>query len=312
MKAILYKKTKPNYTLQYTEIAKPIPKPNEVLVKIYCSSINAADYRMLAMGFPPKKKIFGADIAGVVESVGAKVTQFKPGDQVFGDLSNSGFGGFAEYVAVSGSILALKPENISFEEIAASPLAGITALQALRDKGNVQRKKSVLIDGSSGGVGTFAIQLAKFMGATVTAVSSKRNLEQSRKLGADFVIDYNKDDFTKLGNQYDLILAVNGNHSLSEYKKCLTPNGKFVLIGGKLGQIIKALLFVKLMSFGSKKMSVLAAKVNLNDLKVMARLIQNGKIHSVIEKIYPLERTEEAMKYVSQGHASGKIVIKVQ
>ncbi|PJE04797.1 MAG: alcohol dehydrogenase [Leptospira sp.] len=312
MKAILYKKSKPKSILEYSEIAKPVPKENEILVQIHASSINAADYRLIQMGFPPKKKIFGADIAGVVESVGSKVKNFKPGDKVLGDLADSGFGGFAEYVAVEESLLVHKPENLSFEEAAALPLAGVTALQAIRDKGNVQRKDSILIDGGGGGVGTFAIQIAKFLGSHITVICSERNIEQSKKLGANIVIDYNKDDFTKMETRYDLILAVNGNHSLGEYKSSLKENGRFVLIGGKFWHIIKSLFLVKLLSFGSKKMHVLMAKVTPKDLKIISRLAQSGKIKPIIEKVYPLEQTWEAMQYVAQGHAKGKVVIKVK
>ncbi|MCG9873429.1 MAG: NAD(P)-dependent alcohol dehydrogenase [Leptospiraceae bacterium] len=312
MKAILYKKSKPNSILEYTESDKPVPKENEILVQIHASSINAADYRLLRMGFPPKSKIFGADIAGVVESVGSKVKNFKPGDKVLGDLADSGFGGFAEFVAVQESFLVHKPENLSFEEAAALPLAGVTALQAIRDKGNVQRKDSILIDGGGGGVGTFAIQIAKVLGSHITVICSERNIEQSKELGADTVIDYNKEDFTNTETRYDLILAVNGNHSLGEYKSSLKENGRFVLIGGKFWQIIKALFLVKLLSFGSKKMHVLMAKVNPKDLKIIARLAQSGKIKPIIERVYPLEQTWEAMQYVAQGHAKGKVVIKVK
>ncbi|MBK8397172.1 MAG: NAD(P)-dependent alcohol dehydrogenase [Leptospiraceae bacterium] len=312
MKAIIYRKTKPKSILEYSEIEKPTPKDNEVLIQIHCSSINAADYRLMQIGFPPKRKIFGADVAGTVESVGVKVKNFKPGDEVMGELSNFGFGGFAEYVAVDESLLVHKPENISFEDAAAIPLVGVTALQAIRDKGNIQRKDSILIDGGGGGVGTMVIQFAKFLGSHLTVICSERNIEQSKKLGADTVIDYNKEDFTKMDKKYDLILSVNGSNSLQAYKNCLKDNGRFVLIGGKILQIIKALFLVKFMSFGNKKMYVLTAKVTPKDLKIIARLAQSRKIHSVIEKVYPLDQTWEAMQYVSKGHAKGKIIIKVK
>lgn len=311
MKAIVYNKKKSKDKLEYSEIETPSPNENELLIKIRASSVNAADCRLLQMGFPPKKRIFGADIAGVVERVGKNVTAFKPGDFVMGELSNFGFGGFAEYVAAPFNALSLKPAGISFEEAAALPLAGITALQALRDNGNIQKGKKVLIIGSSGGVGTFAVQLAKYFGADVTGVCSSRNIEQTKLLGADQVIDYTKEDFSKRNEFYDLILAVNGNYSLSIFKKCLNNNGKFVLVGGSLSQIFRSLIFGKLLSFGSKKMGNLFAKSNPKDLEFLASLANDKKIIPIIEKIYPLENGIEGICYVLDGHASGKVVIKV-
>ncbi|MCC6275601.1 MAG: NAD(P)-dependent alcohol dehydrogenase [Leptospiraceae bacterium] len=311
MKAVLYDKKSLPEKLKYCEIEKPLPKENEILVKIFATSINAADYRSMKAGIIPKSKIFGADIAGVVESVGKNISRFKPGDEVIGDLSNHGFGGFAEYAVAPEETLVFKPENISFEEAGALPLAGITALQALRDEGKIQKDQKVLIVGGSGGVGTFAVQLAKHFGATVTCVCSSKNVEEMKILGADDVIDYAKDSFLKNIGVYDLILAVNGNYSLSSYKKCLKEKGRCVLVGGALVQVIKALLFGKFLSLGGKKIRSLYAKSNSRDLDFLAKLTSEKKIRPVIEKIYPLEKTPEAMHSVSEGHARGKVIIKV-
>ncbi|MBU1633250.1 NAD(P)-dependent alcohol dehydrogenase, partial [bacterium] len=296
----------------YRNVEKPRPNDNEVLIKILAVSANAADYRSMRMGIIPKRRIFGADIAGRVESVGENIRQFKPGDEVIGDLSDCGFGGFAEYAVAPEKALIPKPTKILFEEAAALPMAGITALQALRDKGNIQKGQKVLIVGSGGGVGTFAVQLAKYFGAVVTAVCSTKNVEQTSSLGADYVIDYTKEDFTKSNRSYDLILAVNGNRSLSAYKRILNPNGKYVMVGGALVQIFKSILFGWLMSFGSKKMRSLAAKSNQKDLEFIVKLVEDGKIKPVIERRYPLDKAADAMRYLGEGHARGKVVINVE
>jgi len=312
MKAIVYKKKGLPDKLIYSDIDKPIPNDNEVLIKIYSTSINAADYRSMKMGMIPKKKIFGADIAGKVELVGKNIQKFKPGDEVIGDLSDCGFGGFAEYAVAPEKALILKPEKILFEEAAALPLAAITALQALRDKGNIQKGQNVLIVGSSGGVGSFAVQLAKYFGVVVTAVCSTKNVEQTSSLGADYIIDYTQEDFTKSDKRYALILAINGNYPLLAYKRILKQNGIYVLVGGALMQILKTLLFGKLMSLGSKKMYSLFAKSNQKDLEFIVKLVEDSKIKPVIEQCYPLEKTSDAMQYVSEGHARGKVVINVE
>ena len=312
MKAVVYNKKSLPDKLIYCEVDKPVPKDNEVLIRVYAVSANAADYRSMKMGLIPKRKIFGADIAGCVEAVGKDINQFRSGDEVMGDLANFGFGGFAEYVTAPEKALIIKPGKILFEEAAALPLAALTALQALRDKGNIQIGQKVLIAGSSGGVGTFAIQLAKYFGAEVTAVCSSKNIAQSTSLGADHVIDYTKGDFTKSNSFYDIILAINGNYQLSAYKRLLKPHGIYVMVGGALSQIFKSLLFGWLMSFGSKKMKHLTAKSNKNDLEFIAKLVADGRIRPVIEKRYPLDKTADAMHYLSEGHASGKVVINVK
>jgi NADPH:quinone reductase-like Zn-dependent oxidoreductase len=311
MKAIVYdKKGSPN-VLGLTEVEKPIPTDDEVLVKIVAVSINAADYRSMRMGIIPKRKIFGADIAGRVESVGANCATFKVGDEVFGDISGCGFGGFAEYAAVPENLLASKPASVSFEMAAALPMASVTALQALRNQGEIKPGQKVLICGAGGGVGLFAVQLAKHFGAKVTGVCSPNNVELVRSLGADEVIDYIKEDFAKRNQTYDLVLGVNGNRPLSVYKRALAPNGIFVLVGGGLSQIFKTMIFGSLMSMGGKKMRFLAAKSDKKDLAFAMSLVEAGKIKPIIDRRFPLEQTPEAMQYLMKGHARGKVVINV-
>jgi NADPH:quinone reductase-like Zn-dependent oxidoreductase len=309
MKAIVYDKQNNPSKLSYRDVEMPTPKEDEILVEIYATSVNAADYRMIQMGFPPKKKIFGADICGIVEAVGSNVKNFKPGDQVIGDTSDHGFGGFAEYVAAPEKAFIHKPRAISFVEAAALPLAAITALQALRNKGGVKSGTQVLIIGSSGGVGTFAVQLAKYYGAIVTGVCSLRNIEQTRQLGADYVIDYTKTNLAQVRERYDLILGVNGSYSLRLCKKLLKPHGRYVMAGGALSQIFKAIFFGWMMSFGSRKMHFLAAKSNRDDMALVVNLTVEGKIKPVIERNYHLRETPEAIQYIKENHARGKIVI---
>jgi NADPH:quinone reductase-like Zn-dependent oxidoreductase len=309
MKAIVYTKKGSPELLQLREIEKPSPNENEVLVKIVAVSANAADYRSMKMGLIPKKRIFGADIAGIVESVGKDCTQFNPGDEVIGDLSNCGFGGFAEYAVAPEKVLLKKPSGLSFEDAAALPMAGITALQALQKKGQLKAGEKVLIVGSGGGVGTFAVQLARYFEAEVAAVCSTRNVEQSLSLGANYVIDYTRQEFTHNKNCYDIILAINGSQTLATYKRMLKKGGRYIMVGGSLSQIFSSLMFGWFFSFGSKKMGSLAAKSNSNDLTFIVKLAGEGKIKPVIERVYPLEKTPEAIEYLSRGHASGKIVI---
>ncbi len=311
MKAVVYNKKVLPDKLIYSDVEKPVPGDNEVLIKIIAASVNAADYRSMKMGFIPKKKIFGADIAGTVESIGKNISQFKPGDAVLGDMADYGFGGFAEYALAPEKLLVHKPATISFEDAAALPIAAVTALQALRDKGNIQKGHKVLIIGSGGGVGTFAVQLAKYFGAIVTAVCSTNKVEQTSSLGADYVIDYTKENFIITGKTYDIILAVNGNYPLLACKRILNPNGIYVMVGGALPQIFKTILFGWAMSFGSKKIRFLAAKASQKDLKFIVTLANDGKIKPVIERHFSLDKTAEAVRYLSEGHARGKIVIKV-
>ncbi|MBI4926616.1 MAG: NAD(P)-dependent alcohol dehydrogenase [Anaerolineae bacterium] len=321
MKAMVYHTYGSPDVLKLEEIQKPTPQHAEVLIKIHAASVNAADWHVLTADiflvrlmtggwFKPKNTILGADIAGRVEAVGRNVKQFQPGDAVFGDVFAHGGGGFAEYVSVSESALALKPVNLSFEEAAAVPLAAVTALQALHDKGRIQPGQKVLIQGAAGGVGTFAVQIAKSFGAEVTAVCSTRNVEQARSMGADHVIDYTKEDFTRSGQQYNLILAVNGYHPLAAYKRALTPGGIYVMAGGSPAQMFQALLLGPWLSMtGEKKLGSASAKANQKDLIFVKDLIEAGKVKPVIDRRYPLSETAEAFRYLGAGHARGKVVI---
>lgn len=309
MKAVIYdKRSSPVLVLR--EVEKPVPADHEVLVKIQAVSVNASDYRSMNLGIIPKHKIFGSDIAGLVEAVGSGSNMLKVGDSVFGDISSCGFGGFAEYVAVPENALTLIPAGISFEKAAAVPMSAITALQALRDKGQVQVGQKVLICGAGGGVGTFAVQLAKYYGAEVTAVCGTRNVGLVKQLGADHVIDYTQEDFTRGAARFDLILAVNGSYSLSAYRRILARQGVCVMVGGALKQVIKFLLFGPLISLGSKKFRSLPARPNPKDLEFVIRLVEQGKIVPVIDRQYALAETAEAVKYLNAGHASGKVILK--
>ncbi len=311
MKAILYNKKGSPEKLSLQEIDKPIPKDNEVLIQVHAVSLNAADYRSMKMGIIPKRKIFGADVAGIIESVGKNTSIFKPGNEVMGDLAGFGFGGLAGYVAAPEEAVVLKPKQVSFEAAATLPLAAMTALQALRDKGNIQKGQKVLIVGSAGSVGPFAVQIAKYFGAEVTGVCSTKNLNQTLSIGADHVIDYTKEDFLKSNERYDLILGINGNYPLLAYRRSLTPNGRYVMVGGSLSQIFKSLIFGWLLSVGSKKMKSLSAKPNKQDLEFLGSLLENGRIKPVIDRRYTLDQTADAMNYLSQGHSAGKVIIKV-
>ncbi len=311
MKAVIYNRKGSPERLSLQEIDKPVPADDEVLIRVHVVSLNAADYRSMKMGIIPKSRIFGADVAGIIESVGKNTTIFKPGDEVMGDLASYGFGCLAGYVTAPERALILKPGNVSFEEAATLPLAGITALQALRNEGNLQKGEKVLIVGSAGSVGPFAVQIAKYFGAEVTGVCSTRNLSQTLSIGADYVIDYTKEDFWKSNKRYDLILAINGNYPLFAYRRSLTLNGRYVMVGGSLSQIFKSLVFGRAFSLGSKKMKSLAAKPNKQDLELLGSLLENGSIKPVIDRRYTLEKSAEAMNYLSQGHSTGKVIITV-
>jgi NADPH:quinone reductase-like Zn-dependent oxidoreductase len=271
---------------------------------------NPIPLRLIGNGlFKPKNTILGVDVAGCVEAIGRNVTQFMPGDAVFGDIFGLGSGSFAEYVSVPESALALKPSNVSFEEAAAVPVAAVTALQGLR---HIQPGQKVLINGASGGVGTFAVQIAKAYGAEVTTVCSTQNLEMARSIGADYVIDYTKEDFTQNGRQYDLILAVNGYQPLSAYKRALTPQGIYVCVGGLPNQIFQSLFLGPLMSKkDGRKMTSVMKKANQKDLLFIRDLLEGGKIRPVIDECYPLSKTAEAFRYFEKGHARGKVVITI-
>ena len=324
MKAIICTKYGPPDALQFQEVAKPAPTADEVLVKIHAASINMFDWHLLTADIPmvrlmggglrrPKVTIPGEDIAGRIEATGGHVKQFRPGDEVFGDLATYGSGGFAEYVAVPERALALKPVTLSFEEAAAVPMAALTALQGLRDYGRIQAGQKALINGASGGVGTFAVQIAKAFGAEVTAVCSTRNLDLARSLGADRVIDYTQEDFTRSGQTYDLIFAANGYHPLAAYKRALTPQGIYAMAGGKPGQIFQAMLLGRWLSEkGGRKLGGFTAHANQKDLVFLKELLEARKVAPVIDRRYPLSETAEALRYLGAGHARGKVVITVE
>lgn len=320
MKAIVYREYGSPDELKLEEIEKPTPKNNEVLVKVLAASVNAADWyslrgepfllRLTSGLFKPKNRILGFDIAGRVEAVGKNATQFQPGDEVYGDISAYGGGGFAEYVAIPEKVLALKPVNLSFEEAAAVPMAAVTALQGIRDHGQIKPGQKVLINGASGGVGTFAVQIAKSFEAEVTAVCSTSKMDMLRSIGADHVIDYTKEDFTRSGNRYDLIFGINGHHSLFDYKRALNPEGMYICIGGTMAQIFEAMLLGPLRSNGKQKLKGMgSAEPNQKDLEAMKRLIEAGSVVTVIEKRFPLSEVPEALRHLGEGHAIGKLVI---
>ena len=322
MKAIVYTKYGSPDVLQLREVAKPVPKDNQVLVKVYASSANALDFRRFektsllgrfldSVLLKAINTVIGADIAGRVEAVGAAVTQFKPGDEVFGQ-GKGARGAFAEYACADENQVVLKPANVSFEAAAAVPIAALTALQGLRDKGQIQPGQKVLIHGASGGVGTFAVQLARSFGAEVTAVCSTRNLDKARSIGADHVIDYTRENFSRNGQRYELILAVNGSHALRDYTRALSPGGTAVILGGSLSQFLQGVLLGPLVSrLGKKKVRSFIAKINQADLIFLKELLESGKVVPVIDRCYPLSETAGAIRYLVEGHAPGKVVITV-
>lgn len=322
MKAITYTQYGSPDVLQFVDIEKPMPREGEVLVKIHAASVNALDWHLLTADiflvrfgeglFKPKRNRLGADMAGLVEAVGGGVTEFQPGDAVYGDIEPFGSGAFGEYVAIPAKGLAPMPAGASFEEAAAVPVAALTALQGLRDVGQIQTGERVLINGASGGVGAFAVQIAKAFGAEVTAVCSTRNVEQAHALGANHVIDYTQEDFTQSGKQYDLILAANGYHTLGEYKRALAPGGVYVMAGGKTRQIFEAVLLGSWYSRGGdKKLTNVMAHSSVPDLLALNELIETGKVKPAIDRTYPLAQTADALRYLGEGHARGKIIIKV-
>ena len=321
MKAIVRTRYGPPDVLRFTEVEKPAPQANEVLIKLYAASVNPLDLFSLR-GAPlvrlipglrtPKQPVLGCDIAGRVEAIGGHVKQFQPGDEVFGVTGFAG-GGFAEYACAIENKLALKPANCSFEDAAAVPIAAITALLGLRDKGRIQPGQKVLVDGASGGVGTFAVQIAKSFGAEVTAVCSTRNVDTARSIGADHVIDYTREDFTLSWQRYDLILGANAHHSIFDYRRALSQDGIYVIAGGALPQIFQAMLLAPLLSrIGSKKTCFFIANINQKDLVSLKVLLEAGKIVPVIDRRYPLSDAAEALRYLEERHAQGKIVLTVE
>jgi NADPH:quinone reductase-like Zn-dependent oxidoreductase len=323
MKAIVYRCYGPPDVVKLEEVAKPTAADGRVLIRVHAAAVNPLDWHymrgkpyvmrpMAGFGAPEDIRL-GVDFAGTVEAVGRSVTRFKPGDEVFGGAD----GAFAQYVtARENGSLALKPANLTFEQAAAVPVAAITALQALRDKGHVQPGQKVLINGASGGVGTFAVQLAKAFGADVTAVCSTRNVALVQSLGADHVIDYTREDFTQGTQRYDLIIDIVGTHSLSAYRRVLNPQGALVMVGGPnegvwIGPLSASVKAMLLSPFVSQKMIFMLAHLNEQDLETLRDLMQAGKLTPVIDRRYPLGETAEALRYLEQGHARGKVIIEV-
>jgi NADPH:quinone reductase-like Zn-dependent oxidoreductase len=321
MKAIVYRTYGGPEALGYEETPTPVPAPNQVLVRIRAASVNPYDWHVMrgspyAMrimtGWPrPKDNRLGVDAAGVVESVGGKVTQFKAGDMVFGGFR----GAFAEYACPAETSLAIKPETVTFEQAATVPIAGRTALQGLRDAGKIHRGQRVLINGASGGVGTFAVQIAKWFGAEVTGVCSTRNLDLVRSIGADRVVDYTREDFTAGGERYDLIVDCHANHPLRAYRRRLTPTGSLVIVGapgrGMLGPLRVALTVALFKPFVKQNLAMMMARPSQTDLAAIGDLISAGTITPVIDRRYPFRETAEAIRYLESGHARGKVVITV-
>jgi NADPH:quinone reductase-like Zn-dependent oxidoreductase len=321
MKAIVYRRYGPPDVLRCEDIEKPAPGDDEVLIKVRAASVNPRDWHCMR-GSPyvarmqfglrkPKAPWLGVDVAGQVEAVGGNVTRLKPGDEVLGVCH----GAFAEYACASESALVLKPDNVTFEQAAAVPVAAFTALQALRDKGRIQPGQTVLINGAAGGVGTFAVQIAKSFGADVTGVCSTRNVERVRSTGADWIIDYTREDFTQSGQRYDLILDCVGNHSLSACRRLLNPQGIYIIVGAPDGRwisplprVLQALVMSRL---GSQSLVPFLARVNQKDLIILRDLMAAGKLNPVIDRCYRLEEAPEAIRYLEAGHARGKVVITV-
>jgi len=317
MKAVLQTKYGSPDVLKFVELDKPFPKADQVLIKVHAVGLNMADWRLLTgdpffirlMGLG-KGKVPGSDMAGRVQAIGQEIEQFRPGDEVYGDIFSFGSGAFAEYVCVPEKAITKKPANLSFEQAAAVPMAALTALQGLRDLGKIQPGQNVLIYGASGGVGTFAVQIAKAFGAEVTAVCSTGKMDMIRSLGAGQVIDYTREDFTKNGRCYDLILAANGYRSIWKYRRALDPRGHYVMAGGSMGQIFQALLLGHMLSReGGKKLAAVSAKARQEDLITVKDLIEAGKVTPVIDQCYPFAEIREALRYLGEGHARGKVVI---
>ena len=324
MKAIAYDEYGSADALELKEVRKPEVQSHEVLVRVRAASANPYDWhfmrgvpyiaRLMATGlWKPKHSVLGSDVAGEVETVGSEVTRFRPGDAVFGFV---GAGGFAEYVAAPEKLLGLKPANLDFQQAATVPLAAVTALQGLRDAGEIRSGQKVLIVGASGGVGTFAVQIAKWYGADVTGVCSTKNLEMVRSIGADQVIDYTREDFTRTGQRYDLIFQLAGTTSPSSFRRLLTTKGRLVLssgdspgrVIGPVGRIIKAVL---LSPFIGQTMRPLVTKPSSDDLQFLRELIEAGRVTPVIDRAYPLSESAEAIRYLETGRARGKVVISV-
>jgi len=323
MKAAVYRRYGPPDVVHIEDVQKPSPKDNEVLLKVRAASVNPLDaglmkgkphsFRLLFGLRKPRLTRPGVDVAGQVEAVGRNVTQFKPGDEVFGSCR----GAFAEHACTQESKLVIKPANVTFEQAASVPVGALTALQGLREKAHIQARQKVLINSAAGGVGTFAVQIAKSFGADVSGVCSTRNVEMVRSIGADRVIDYTQEDFTKSGQRYDLILDCVGNHSLSACRRVLNPRGTYIAVGGPsgrwmIGPLARAITALALSRFVSQKLVMVLAKPSKGDLTIMRDLMEAGKVTPVIDKRYGLSEVPEAVRYLEAGHARGKVVVTVE
>ncbi|MEM7119147.1 MAG: NAD(P)-dependent alcohol dehydrogenase [Chloroflexota bacterium] len=322
MKSLMYEQYGNADVLRFKDVAQPPVDKDKVLIRVKAASINKGDWYLLN-GRPylvrlspgglrrPRNPILGGDIAGVVTAVGSQVTDFQVGDELYGDISDSGMGGYAEYVAAPAHVLAHKPRNLTFGEAASIPSAAATALQGIRAAGGITPAQSVLIVGASGGVGSFTLQLAKMYGGEVTAVVSNGKIEMARRLGAAHVIDYTRESFLQHGKQYDLILAVNGNHALRDYQRVLTPSGTCVVIGGGMPQIFKAMLLGPLLSRkrGQQIVAMGPTKINQADLQLLAELLEQEKIHPLVERFYPFSEAITAIRDFGKGRTTGKVVI---
>lgn len=322
MKAVLCRRYGSPDVLTLEDVPMPAPAKGEVLVKVFASSVNSRDWRLmradpflvrLSLGpLKLKQPILGADVAGRVEAIGAGVARFQPGDEVFGLVHEFDSGTFAEFVCIREDDLVRKSPDVPFEQAAAIPLAALTALQALNGHGKLQPGKKVLIHGASGGVGSFAVQLAKILGAEVTAVCSTKKTEMAHALGADRVIDYTRDDFAKSESRFDLILAINGNRSIFDYRRALAPRGVYIMVGGETRQLFQALILGPLLSlFGERMMRPLSQTNRRGDLEYLKTLLDEGKLTPVIDRSYTLAAVPDAMRYVEAGRATGKVVITV-
>ena len=322
MKAIVYYEYGTPEVLQLKEVVTPTPKDNEVLIKVHATSVNSWDWdllngkpfivRLVGGGISkPKINILGCDVAGTVDAIGKEVTKFKIGDEVFGDLSGGNWGGFAEYVCAQEKELIIKPSGISFEQAASLPQAAVMALQGIRDHGKVKPGQKVLINGAGGGIGSFAIQMAKELGADITGVDSAQKFDFMKSLGTNHVIDYKQEDFTKNGQQYDLILDVVGHHSIYDYKRALTSTGMYRMIGGPTPLIFQSVFIAPFITmFGKQKMGILAQEANKN-IAHLANLIETGKLNAHIDKVFPFVQTADALQYLGDGKALGKVVVNI-
>jgi len=324
MKAIVCERYGSYEQLHLQEIEKPVPKAGEVRVRVIASSINSWDVdmlkgdtwitRVISGAFKPRYPVFGSDVAGVVDAVGDQVHALKPGDEVFGDIAQSGFGGFAEYVCVPEKLLAIKPRHLAFPQAAALPQAGLLAIQGLRFHGDLQKGQHLLINGAGGGVGTIALQYAKSIGAIVTCVDVKEKFDLLQSLGADHLIDFRETDYTNSGKQYDKILDVIAHRSAADYKRALKPNGIFAMVGGSMGGLLFRMMVVEpwLSKRRPMKLGIMGYKTGRQEMEELTRTIEEKKISPSIDSVYPLEKTPEAFRFFLSGHFKGKIVIEVR